>query len=427
MSRRSRILSTAIPLAVTLILPAAVASAAPSLGPETTTPVAAAPVGQQADPQPRPDTAGERKAEDAVLRYAADTRTSKVTISEPGSSYVKVHFASLRLLPGDRVTVADPSGREVHTYHGDPTVTKHRGDSSHTVHGRTGFAAMSIDGDTAVVTLHSATRRRNAAALTRQGYGARIDAYFRGFSQAEYVAANPRTTSVCGADDRRDVTCYKESNPTEYAQSRAVARQLLKGVGHCTAWRVGNTNRMLTNQHCMENANDLKASELQFDYECSTCGGRNPRAGVKVSGAELLKLSPLADLDYALFSVNNFDSVKQFGTLYLETREPTANERIYIPGHGDTLPKRLSLYEDGGAHCKIARVASGVNTGYLCDTSGGNSGSPVLAGSSHKVIALHHLGGCPNWGTRISLVYREIAGLIDNTPGAADSRAALRG
>ncbi|WP_242906767.1 trypsin-like serine peptidase [Actinomadura terrae] len=364
---------------------------------------------------PRVSVAGEEKSSSAVLRYASAGRAGRVIIREPGSAYVKVHFASLRLLPGDRVTVADPAGREVHTYHGDPTARRTAGDSGFTVHAKPGFAAMSVDGDTAVVTLHAAARP-DAAALDRQGFGARIDSYYRGFDQDEWAAANPGTFSVCGPDARRDVSCYQTSHPTEYARAGAVARQLLNGLGYCTSWRVGNTNRMLTNQHCMESAADLKASEFQFDYQCATCGGNNPRPGTKVSGAELIKMSPLRDLDYALFSVNDFASIQKFGTLYLDAREPVAQERIYIPGHGDTLPKRLSLYEDGdgGGYCKIDTVQSGVNTGYRCDTSGGNSGSPVLAASSHKVIALHHLGGCPNWGTRISRVYAEISGLIDN-------------
>ncbi|TDD78055.1 serine protease [Actinomadura rubrisoli] len=394
-----------------LILPTAMARTVPP-GPGGT--AAAAPA------QPKVDTVGERKAKDAALRYAPGARSTRLTVREPGSSYVKVHFASVKLAPGDRITVADPSGREVYTYHGDPTAARNRGDSPHTVHGRTGFAAMSVDGDTAVVTLHAAKAHHDAADLTRRGFGARVDSYFRGFTEAEAAAANPRPFSVCGADGRRDVACYQQSHPTEYARSNAVARQLVKGLGSCTAWRVGNTNRMLTNQHCMESAADLKASEFQFDYQCATCGGNNPRTGTKVSGLELIKLSPLSALDYALFSVNDFASIQQYGTLYLDVREPTAAERIYIPGHGDVKPKRLSLYEDrdGGTYCKIGTVASGVNTGYLCDSSGGNSGSPVLAASSHKVIALHHLGGCPNWGTRISLVHKEISGMIDNNPPA---------
>ncbi|MBB5957646.1 V8-like Glu-specific endopeptidase [Saccharothrix tamanrassetensis] len=387
------------------------------------TPVLPSPSAQAEPPQPtanaKVSVAGEQKTSGATLRYAPTGRSWQVVLTEPGSSYLKVHFASLKLAPGDRVTVADPTGREVHTYRGNPTTASFPGDSAHTVHGKRGFAAMSVDGDTAVVTLHAAKERPNAAALNRQGFGVHIDTYFRGFTETERAAANPQPLSVCGTDARKDVVCYQSSHPTEFARSGAVARQLLNGVGHCTAWRVGNTNRMLTNFHCMESAADLRASEFQFDYQCATCGGSNPRPGTKVSGLELIKSSPLSALDYALFSVNNFASIQPFGTLYLDVREPVAGERIYIPGHGDTKPKRLSLYEesDGGAYCKIDVVSSGVNTGYRCDSSGGNSGSPVLAGSSHKVIALHHLGGCPNWGTRISLVHREIASLIDNNDG----------
>ncbi|WP_257902276.1 trypsin-like serine peptidase [Saccharothrix obliqua] len=395
MSIRSLLLPMA--LALVLITPTPPAIAGPAVPPQVA-------------------KAGEVKAADAVLRYAADGRSWRVVLREPGSSYVKVHFAALKLVPGDRVTVSDPAGREVHTYRGDPGHAAFPGDSPHTVHGPSGFAAMSVDGDTAVVTLHAAAARPNAESLTRQGFGVRVDRYYRGFSPAEAAAANPRPLSVCGTDARKDVVCYQGNHPTEYARAGAVARQLLNGLGHCTAWRVGNTNRMITNYHCLESAADLRASEFQFDYQCATCGGNNPRAGVKVSGAQLLKSSSLQNLDYALFSVNNFDAIKQFGTLYLDVREPKAGERIYLPGHGDVKPKRLSLYEDrdGGAYCKIDVVASGVNTGYRCDSSGGNSGSPVLAASSHRVIALHHLGGCPNWGTRISLVHREISTLIDN-------------
>ncbi|MFI6499542.1 trypsin-like peptidase domain-containing protein [Nonomuraea typhae] len=379
------------------------------------TPAAAAVHRQVSDPVA---PAGEQQATNLTLRYGPAAST---TIHRPGSSYVKVHFAAFKLVPGDYVTVADPARREVHTYYADLA----RG-SGYTKHGGSGFAALSIDGDTAVVTLHTAGPR-DPARLAGLGYGIRIDRYYRGFTQDEIAARTPAAFSVCGTDARRDVVCYRDSHPTEYARSNAVARQILDGTGYCTAWRVGNTNRMLTNYHCMESAADLASSEFQFDYQCATCGGNDPRAGVKVSGAQFLKSSPLSALDYALFSVNNFETIRQFGTLYLDPRPPVAGERIYIPGHGDTRPKRLSLFEEtqGGATCKIDVVSSGVNTGYRCDTSGGNSGSPVLAASSHKVIALHHLGGCPNWGTRITEVYNEISTMIDNAPPTGGNEFAM--
>ncbi|WP_018683036.1 trypsin-like serine peptidase [Actinokineospora enzanensis] len=350
---------------------------------------------------------------DTAIRYGNTGNVWRSEIKVPGATYVKVHFAPLKLVGDDYVTVSSPDGRENYTYYADRAKS-----SPSTEHGVPGFAAMSVDGDTAVVTLH-ATGPRDGDRLTRQGFGTRVTRYDRGYGDTEFAANNPTTMSVCGNDARRDVVCYQTSHPTEYARSNAVARQLVDGIGSCTAWRVGNTNRMLTNFHCIGSAAELKSSEFQFDYQCATCGGNNPRTGTKVSGQDLIRSSTLQQLDYTLFSVTNFESIRQYGTLYLDVREPTANERIYIAGHGDIKPKRMSIYEDteGGAVCKIDVVSSGVNTGYRCDSSGGNSGSPVLAGSSHKVIALHHLGGCPNWGTRITLVYNEIRGDIDNNSG----------
>ncbi|GAA3046216.1 V8-like Glu-specific endopeptidase [Actinokineospora globicatena] len=359
---------------------------------------------------------GEETVLGATVAYAG---TERQEIKQPGATYIKVHFGSLRLAGGDFVTVADPTGREVHTYHGDPTAGAARaGDSDFTRHGRKGFAAMSIDGDTAVVTLHKASVR---SAQATAGLGFTVDRYWRGYSPAEVRSNNPTFFSVCGTDARRDTVCYKSSHPTEYAKSNAVARLLISGGGLCTAWRVGSTNRVLTNNHCISTQSAVSSSEVQFAYDCATCGGNNPGAGTKVSGATFYKTSPggSSRLDYTLFSVNNFAAIQQYGTLYLDVRNPVAGERIYIPGHGDGKPKRLSIYDNtqGGPLCTVRSAASdSYNMSYSCDTSGGNSGSPVLA-ANHKVIALHHLGGCPgNQGARINLIYNEIKDLIVNTP-----------
>lgn len=350
-----------------------------------------------AEPEPQARMVGEEKTANVQI---SGTSSGHV-IHEPGATYVKVH---LRLSPGAHVSVSNLDGTEVHTYHG----TVAEGDSDRTLHGRAGFGALSIDGDTAVITRHQGS--------------VRIDGYWRGYTEEEVIANNPGILSVCNTDARRDVVCYQNSHPTEYARGRAVARLLIGGGGACTTWRVGNTNRMLTNKHCFSTQSQVESSEMQFNYQCATCGGKNPGAGTKVSGAQLLKVSTggSGELDYALYSVNSFSTIQTFGTLYLETRAPTTGERIYIPGHGDAAPKRLSIYEDsqGGTLCTVRSANyNSWNMSYSCDTSGGNSGSPVLS-ANHRVLALHHLGGCPNnQGARMHLIYNEIASLIDNNSG----------
>ncbi|WP_343041847.1 trypsin-like serine peptidase [Streptomyces typhae] len=386
-----------------LFMAAALAAAATLVPAAPTSAGGAAPPRAEASPVP---AVGEERAVDVTLGSAGDQ--TRHEIRHPGAAYVKVHLARLSLAPGDRLTVADPAGREVHTYRADPTRgPAPRGDASFTRHGGTGFAAMSVDGDTAVVTLHTRKGRDSAAT---------IDRYWRGYTQKEIDVKNPR--SVCGADARRDAVCYKSSHPAQYAASRGVARMLKNGAGWCTAWRVGRGNHMMSNNHCVKNQAELDTIEVQFDYDCATCGGNDPRPGTKVGANALLRTSPA--LDFTLFNVDNFDRVTQFGTLFLETRAPIAGESTYIAGHGDTKPKRISIYEerDGGALCGVRNAQLGTeDVGYNCDTSGGNSGSPVLATSSHKVIALHWGGSCPNnIGTRMDKIYPQVQDLIDNRP-----------
>lgn len=355
-------------------------------------------------PEPSVEKVGEHVDATEKLTYSDADGTQ--TVTHPGATYIKVNFASLDLAPGDYVTVTSPDNAEKHTYHGEPGAGMRSSDSDYTVHGDSGFAALSIEGDTAEVTLHT-TDDSTAT-------GAVIDGYWRGYDAEEYAEANAGTRSVCDNDARRDVECYADSRPTEYANAKPVAR-LLMGGSACTAFRVGDSNRLLTNNHCMSDQGTVASSETQFGYECATCDGDDPAEPTKVGGETMVSTD--ANLDYTLYSVQNFDSIAEFGTLYVEEREPAAGERIYIPGHGDASPKRLSIFEeeDNGVECSIQEPnLDSTNAGYLCDTSGGNSGSPVIAGDTNKVIALHHLGGCHNAGTRMSLIYPEIAGDIEN-------------
>jgi V8-like Glu-specific endopeptidase len=407
-------------LALVPVTTAGTASHAAPPGPGPV-PVRSAPVAAPATGTPGTVEVGEQRAAGLTVRYGSARGGSRQVLRHPGATYIKVHFASLTLAAGDYVTVADPARAEVFTYHGAPGAGRTAGDSPYTVHGRTGFAAMSVEGDTAVVTLHrvsSPTARAGTAARVRPGHGARIDRFWRGFGEAEVAARNPAPLSVCdGGDARRDTVCYQSSHPTEFARSRAVARLLINGSSLCTGWRVGSTNRMLTNNHCVSSQSGISGTEVRFGYECRTCGGNNPGAGTKVSGAQFLRTNSASQLDYTVFSVNDFAAVQQYGTLFLEPRRPTRGERIYIAGHGGGRPKQLSIYEDTGFSraCTVTNPQlNAYNAGYMCDTSGGSSGSPVLAAGSHRVIALHHLGGCPNAGARMELIYPQIQDLVVN-------------
>ncbi|GAA2528478.1 serine protease [Pilimelia columellifera] len=356
---------------------------------------------------------GERTGEELTRNDTVLYTSPRTVISYPGAAYVKVHVNAMKLAAGDRLVVSDPAGRERHVYTADPSRSaRPSSDSSATFHRTQGFGAMSIDGDTAVVTIEK-TSRASARSLDRAGHGVRIDRVWRGLTDAERLA--DQTRAVCGRDARQDAICYAQSHPTHYARSKATAKIIMNGSGSCTAWRVGNTNRMLTNNHCIKAANAVRTTEVQFGYDCATCGRNDPVTPTKVSGAEFFKTN--ATLDYTLFSMDRFEAVTSFGTIYLDPRIPVAGEEIYIPGHGDGKPKRISIVEEPGAPqtCTVYKV-SGNRTSYNCDTSGGNSGSPVLSATSHKAISLHNTGRCPNdnGSNRIDKIYPEIQSMIDN-------------
>ncbi|HEV2782802.1 MAG TPA: serine protease [Actinophytocola sp.] len=342
---------------------------------------AAAPIAQSGE---------EVGTEESVFALVSHARST--TISRPGAWYVKVHLAGLKLRPGTEISVSNVDGTEAYRYTATGGLTA--------TPDATGFWAMSITGDTAVVTVHG----RGAA---------KIDKIARGFTPAEF-AARPQPMSVCGTNDWRDVVCFQSSNPTEYGRTRPVARLLRNGSSLCTGWRVGPNNRMLTNNHCFTSPTGI---EVWFNYDCTTCGGTVAAATTKVLASQVLRTN--AALDYTLFTVNNFSAISGFGFIELDTRRPAVGEQMYIVQHPGGQLKKLGLRDSSTStgNCQVRAVgvngsSAGADISYMCDTAGGSSGSVVLSRTTHRAIALHHFGGCPNQGVRIELIEPQIRSLL---------------
>jgi hypothetical protein len=371
--------------------------------------------GQAARVEPTPERIG--TIEEATGRIERRGRLANgrrtMTFTHPGASYVKVHFSRLLVLPGDRVTVADPAGRESYSY------TSRDLDAD--------AWAMSVTGDTAVVTLEHGSLDPLGLRGALASLGVTVDRFARGFTATEDERAgaeararkaatvhNGREESVCGTDDKQDAVCYKTSNPVAYQRSKAVARLLINGVELCTTWRVGPNNRMFTNNHCVSSQYQVSRSEVWFNYECAACGGFAVLPTTKVRGDQLLAND--STLDYALFTVKNFDTVTKFGYLLLDLNKASAGQEVYIPQHPRGRPTMISMRDPGErwGNCAVADpqydgYGARTDVSYYCDTEGGSSGSPVLSRANNTVIALHHFGGCPNSGVRIDLIYAQLA------------------
>ena len=330
-----------------------------------------------------------------------------LTYTYPGASYVKLHFSRAALRPGDRVVVADPTGTESYSYTAEDLAADPW--------------AMSISGDTATVRLEQGEYDPLGLKTRLAGLGIGVDQVARGFQESigDGAPEGPtqkknREESICrGSDEKADAVCYRSSHPTQYARSKSVARLLINGVELCTAWRVGQLNRMLTNNHCTSSQSDVRRTEVWFNYECAQCNGSATRRVTKVMGGDLIAND--GTLDYALFSVRDFGSVTQFGYLELDLRQPRSGEELYIPQHPRGQPTSIAMDDPGerSGTCaiddpKYTGYDSATDVSYFCDTDGGSSGSPVISATTHKVVALHHFGGCPNSGVRMDLINREI-------------------
>ncbi len=361
-----------------------------------------------------------RVAEQRPANYSIDLSKSpsrQFTIDTLDAAFVKIHFDYFKLPKGMSIEVSDPLRREIYRYGNRErdgfTVDKAMGQN-----GTTSFSAMSISGPAAVVRLVGVAQepwtRAHAVRVTRmlEGYPEdMLDAV-----QPEALRGDVGTRATC-VNDKRSAVCYSATDPTAYDRSRPVARLVLARGSNCTAWRVGPGNHMFTNQHCIRTADEAASAEVWFNYQSTTCGGTTSGPVVKVTGASLLKNH--GSLDFALFTVNNFASISQFGYLGLDVRTPLQNEQIAIPQHPGARLKELAVVSNhvGGARC-IIDVPLHDNlwgtlsdTAYQCDTEGGSSGSPVISRTSNKVLALHHVtyGSCLNGGVQFAYIWPQVS------------------
>ena len=313
----------------------------------------------------------------------------------PDATYIAIHFVEFDLAPGDFLVVSDPSGDQIYTMEGKGKMNAGT------------FWARHIKGDT--------VRLELVQNNPEGGGGFVIDEYVAGFLD---IGGDLR--AICGTDDKENAICYATSHPTEYERGRAVARLLSNGSGFCTGWLVSAQNHIMTNEHCVSSASEALNTDFDFMAEAPTCGTPNCDdcfPGTIFSGGIFIKDS--ANLDYCLMQVASGNPASQFGWLEIDNRAAVVGEEIYIIGHPGGRAKEMSIFStdshDPGGIPVVDSLSeppcagSGYNdVGYYADTEGGSSGSPVLARSSHKVIALHHCADCPNRGVPINLIFPEI-------------------
>ena len=310
-------------------------------------------------------------------------------VSYPGATYIRLHFSVFDLAPGDWLEVSSLSG-ETNRY------------TLRGPHGTSEFWAFSVPGDTAILRL---------SAPVGGAFGAVVDSFGRGIVPLGEPSGS--TDSVCGTQDWRDVACYNPS--TEYDKAKGATLVLIGCCSSCTGFKASDSGQFLTNNHCTSTQSGVQSTEVRFNYNLSGCGGGTSSYSGAVMGSSLQKTDPL--LDYTLFTTTG--DASSIPCLEIDNRLPPVGERIFIAGHPLGGMKKLSIDSDRdtGGKCAVDAAPCAGNDAtsdvcYYCDTTNGSSGSPVLSGSTNKVIALHHFGGCYNSGGRMDRIYPQISGLL---------------
>lgn len=200
--------------------------------------------------------------------------------------------------------------------------------------------------------------------------------------------------SICGTTDDR----LPSSDPR-------AARVMPIG---CSAWLIDDCARcMITAGHCGPSSSTV----IQFNVPFSTAGGTpvNPPpqdqypvdpTSIRTNGGAGV------GNDYAYFGVFNNSSTglhpadAQGATYTLAPGLPADGTPIRVTGYGTTSsPISPTWNQIQKTHVGPALGSSGTSLRYRPDTTGGNSGSPVINDNTGFAIGVHTHGGCVSSGT----------------------------
>lgn len=353
-------------------------------------------VGEEVIQNLRTPTLADPGSSDAVLVWSEE-------ISNAGASYISPHFASFDLPKDAYLVVRSPDSARAQQY----------ADKGEPIEGVQGFWGIHVNGDTAVVELYANSAVPENAVV--------IDKYARGLDNFKSKTAADayafESKAICGGDDSEWAACAKDTNSTAYDKSKAVARLLINGTSACTGWLVGDEGHLMTNEHCIGTAADAANTNFEFMAEGATCETNcaswfacGDSAHV-VTDATLVRLN--ANLDYAMVKLpGNLSDT--YGYFQMRNTGAVNGERIYIPQHPAGWGKKIAFTagSEWATVTSLTRPACGgsgyQDVGYMADTQGGSSGSPVVSHGDNVVVALHHCANCPNRGVPIQLVIDDL-------------------
>ncbi len=220
---------------------------------------------------------------------------------------------------------------------------------------------------------------------------------------------DPVVRSQCGAnDDRRD------------SNDAAIGRMVPIG---CTGWIISN-GRLVTAGHCANS----RAQIIEFNVPKS-----NPNRSIVHPGPEdqypigdfvtPYSNSPRPANDWAVFRAS---ANAQTGLTPIQAQGKSFNVVQDAPGNNITI---TGFGTDTGIDNQTQQIHTGPTTSsdgtfvrYRTDTTGGNSGSPIIDAATGNAVGVHAYGGCSgsggsNFGERATIpAFWDAMGLSGTTP-----------
>lgn len=301
----------------------------------------------------------------------------------PGAPWLQLHFSEYNLGTRSYITVTSLKDAEMQRL--DANSLQDWGDST-----------AYFNGDAVEVELHVAVGEQNI--------------FFRipEVTVGEW-GKGVHTETICGpADDR------------VLSMDQAVGRIVPVG---CTGWITSNGSH-LTAGHCVPfGANPI----LQFNVPPSNPNGtiNNPPPADQfpINAATVTSINGGLGNDWAVFNVNRNAStgqlpVERYGAFYRLSRDSNPGT-VRVTGFGTAT----------GVNNQVQQTATGPNLApsgtqlrYQVSTQGGNSGSPVVSGTT-LTTGIHTNGGCTNpvgssFNSGTSFENTGLQGAINGFPGA---------
>ncbi|KAF0717453.1 Aste57867_2280 [Aphanomyces stellatus] len=335
-------------------------------------------------------------ADEPLDLTSAVNSAATYSFNRKDATYIAVHFASLAIPAGGRLTIRSPDESQVFEY-----TNKTQGN----------FYAEYIRGDTALLTYtppRDTTTPASSSAFI-------IDKFAHGYPGD---GSNGQTEAICGRDDTKAAVCHRESDAPKYKKAQAVARLFMNGRGLCTGWLLGSEGHLVTNNHCIGDESTASNTQFEFGAECKTCDDpeNTKQLGCKgeivATSSTFLYTSKTNDFTLVKLNLKATDALAKYGYLQARASGPVLGEPIYVAQHPAGKPTRIATVLDDG---KVGTIESmSINScvadevGYSLDTEGGSSGSPVLSAKDNVVVALHNCGGCMNGAVKIDHVIDEL-------------------